>query len=250
MTEKDFKEEKIIQFYGKIIELQTAKENLTKYPSLYYPISLLKPYTKEEIKKALNNAILLNQNSKDRDEYILALKLGKRQIEFFISDKEAFKKNDFTGRALRAEKIKTDTFYTPMQKFVLLLKLAGVDTKAGDNFKRLTETDLDNADEVVKLWRELVPVAFNNWIDKNSYSTILSSEIKIQSILEKNDIGLRQVDEKNMKNTKLFTTPENYKNPLAVKMVLGIFLAAFVYVLFLIAFGIFSAIYTFIKLAG
>jgi len=185
-----FKEEKIIQFYGKIIE-QTAKENLTKYPSLYYPISLLKPYTKEEIKKALNNAILLNLNSKDRDEYMLALKLCKDRLNFFISDKEASKKNNFTGRALRAGKIKTDAFYTPMQKFLLLLKLAGVDPRARNNLERIGRTDFNNAEEVVMLWEKLVPVTFNNWIDKNSYSTMLSSEIKIQSILEKNDVKIR-----------------------------------------------------------
>jgi len=185
-----FKEEKIIQFYGKIIE-QTAKENLTKYPSLYCPISLLKPYTKKEIKKALNNAILLNLNSKDRDEYMLALKLCKDRLNFFISDKEASKKNDFTGRALRAGKIKTDAFYTPMQKFLLLLQIAGVDPRAGDNSKRIIRTDFNNAEEVVKLWRELVPVTFGNWVDKNSYSTMLSSEIKIRSKLEKIDVEVR-----------------------------------------------------------
>ena len=50
-----------------------------------------------------------------------------------------------------------------------------------------------------------------------------------------------------MKNTKLVTTPENYKNPMSVKIVTGIFLVAFVYVLLMIALGLVSAIYTFIR---
>lgn len=79
--------EKIVQAFGKVIE-ETSQEAMAKYPSIYYPISLL-PYPKEKIREALNTAILHTEDEKMAE----ALKSTLVMLDWFVDDAEANKNN-------------------------------------------------------------------------------------------------------------------------------------------------------------
>lgn len=79
------------------------------------------------------------------------------------------------GRQLQARRIIADQLATPQQRIFRLLDEAGVDP---DKYaQRLASVDFDNANEVVKAYRDLVPAKFGDWLDKYRYTNMLSSPL-------------------------------------------------------------------------
>jgi hypothetical protein len=90
MTNKIKQAERIVQAYGKVLEL-VINEWFTKYPSQFYPTSLL-PYSKKKITGALLIALIFAKAEKDI-EYINSLKYGLFQLQSFVPDEEAHNRN-------------------------------------------------------------------------------------------------------------------------------------------------------------
>jgi hypothetical protein len=79
--------ETIVHEYG-ILQQKVAQEMKSKYPAAVFPESIL-PYPKEKIRKALENATYLTDDS----QMIENLKTCLAFLEGFIDDEEANKKN-------------------------------------------------------------------------------------------------------------------------------------------------------------
>ena len=79
----------------------------------------------------------------------------------------------FEGRSLQANKMLANEFNTPRQRIYDLLELAGV--KPEVYTKLAAGIDFNNSDQVVTMYRTLVPAKFGDWIDKVRYGSMLSS---------------------------------------------------------------------------
>lgn len=92
------------------------------------------------------------------------------------------------GRQLAARRIIADQLATPQQKLFRLFDEAGVDPDAYT--KRLADVDMNNADAVIKAYRELVPPKFADWLDKYRYTNMLSAPLTHIVNLASNAQGL------------------------------------------------------------
>jgi hypothetical protein len=79
--------EAIIHEYGKVLE-KLGQETMQKYPAVVYPQSLL-PYSKEVIKKALEDGLRYIEQEKMREN----IKFCLGSLVAFIDDEEADKRN-------------------------------------------------------------------------------------------------------------------------------------------------------------
>lgn len=79
------------------------------------------------------------------------------------------------ARQLQARRIIADELATPEQRLFKLLDNAGVNPEVYS--KRLATVDFDNANEVIKAYRDLVPATAGDWIDVVRYNSMLSSPL-------------------------------------------------------------------------
>jgi hypothetical protein len=79
------------------------------------------------------------------------------------------------ARQLQARRIIADQLATPQQKVFRLLDEAGVNPEVYS--KRFSKVNMENADEVAKAYRELVPAKAEDWLDKYRYTNMLSSPL-------------------------------------------------------------------------
>lgn len=79
--------EKTVHEYGRV-QVEVMQDVKAKYPAFVFPQSLL-PYSKEEIREALDTSILLLGDGEIKE----ALKASAVVLDCFIDDKEASAKN-------------------------------------------------------------------------------------------------------------------------------------------------------------
>lgn len=95
------------------------------------------------------------------------------------------------ARQLQARRIIADELATPQQKLYRLLDEAGVNPDVYT--KRLANIDMNNGDEVVRAYRDMVPAKFEDWLDKYRYTNMLSSPLTHAVNIASNFTGLSGV---------------------------------------------------------
>ena len=96
-----------------------------------------------------------------------------KELEIANAREKVEAQKSLEGRALQANKILADEFNTPRQRVYALLEEAGV--KPEDYTKAAATIDFNNSDQVVNMYRSLVPAKWHDWIDKIRYGSMLSS---------------------------------------------------------------------------
>lgn len=134
--------------------------------------------TKKKIAEQLN---LRNEIYSIEQQIVAAKKAGKADEALELMKKSAElgrtsrSQGTDLGRQLAARRIIADVMATPQQRLFRLFDEAGVD--ADTYTKRLADVDMNNADEVMKAYRDLVPAKFSDWLDKYRYTNMLSSPL-------------------------------------------------------------------------